>query len=198
MTCSHDGAQLSVARIVESLHVVKHNERVVNIATKILHRVHISIATEWCAVCLHVTLVAAVVGLACALTHQCVTDDKCRTVLLLAGKDQSGTNLVRVVAVYCQHVPSPCAIFLLGVLVHHHVTLGRELYLVGIVEHDKVVQMQQAGNASCTLRNFFLNAAVRDVSIDLMLHHCASEACLKEFLCNGSTHSEGVSLSERT
>ena len=118
--------------------------------------------------------------------------------LLLVGKDERSAYLVGVVAVDGQHVPSPSAVFLLSVFVHHHATLCRELYVVGVVEHDKVVEFQHSSDASCALRNLLLYAAIRDVGIYLVLHHGATKTCLQELLGNSGTYSEGVALSKRT
>ena len=107
------------------------------------------------------------------------------------------TNLVNVVTVNLLHVPSPGLVLLGGVLRGHHLGLRRELDVVGVVEHDEVVQSQVAGNTACALRNLLLHTAVGDVGVDGLVHHVAQTG-LEELGGDGGTYCEGVALSQRT
>ena len=160
----------------------------------VLHEV---VAAEGSTVGGAVALVAAAVGLAGTLAHDAVADDEARTLLLSLCLLDGLANLVNVVAVDLLHIPAPCLIFLGGVLAGHHLGLCGELDVVGVVEHDEVVQSQVAGNTACTLRNLLLHAAVGDVGVDGLVHHVAQTG-LQELGGNGSTYGEGVALSEGT
>ena len=109
---------------------------------------------------LNAVLIACAVVLACSLCHNSVADDESRTFSHLVGKNQSRTNLVRVVAVDFQHVPSPRLILHACVFLHYDITFGRELNLVSVVEHDEVAELEQSGNTASALRNFLLHATV--------------------------------------
>ena len=87
-------------------------------------------------------------------------------------------------------------VFLGRVLGGHFLGFSGELYVVGIIEHDEVIQSQRAGNAACALGYFFLDAAIRDVGVDGLRHHFG-ETCLQEFGGDGSTYGKGVSLPQR-
>ena len=104
-------------------------------------------------------------------------------------------NLVDIITIYLYYVPSPRLILGGGVLAHDHSALCRELDVVGVVEHDEVVEAEVAGDASDTLTYFLLNATIRDVSINLVLHDRLAKSCLEELLCHGSTGGDSVSLS---
>ena len=144
-----------------------------------------------------VALIAAAVGLAGTLTHDAVANDEAGALLLGLSLLDGFAYLLHVVAVNLLYIPSPCLVLLGGVLGGHDLGAGRELYVVGIVEHDEVVQTQIACNTAGTLRDFLLHAAIRDVGIDGLVHDVA-QASLQELGSDGSTHGERVALSEGT
>ena len=75
-----------------------------------------------------------------ALTHNGMTDNECRLLCRSVSSGQSLANLVDIVSIDIQHLPTPSAILHCNILVVHLITLGRELNIVGIVEHNEVVE----------------------------------------------------------
>ena len=71
----------------------------------------------------------------------------------------------------------------------HIFRFGRKLDVVGVIEHNQIVQTQCTGNASGTLRNFFMDTTVGDVSIDCLVHHLV-EPGFEEFGSNSGTYCE--------
>jgi len=195
--CCDNRLELFAAGVIECLHVVKDHERIFNIATKVLDGVHVGFASERCSVRFEVGLVARPVGLTGTLAHDGLADDERGAALFLQGGIEGLAYLLYVVAVDLHHIPSPCLILGLGVLVHHELGLCGKLNVIGVVEHDEVVQSQYAGNATYTLRDLLLHGTVADIGVDLVLHHGFAKACLKEFLGNGSTGSHRMALTER-
>ena len=166
------------------------------VAAEILHRVHESLAAKRSTVGLAVALIAGVIVLAGTLAHDAVPDDERGTLGLGLRLAEGFTNLVAVVAVYLLDKPSPRLIFLGRVFHGHHLGLCGELDVVGIIEHDEVVEAQCAGDAACALRDFLLHAAVGDVGIDGLAHHVAQTG-LEKFGGDGGTHGKRVPLSQR-
>ena len=106
-------------------------------------------------------------------------------------------DLIHIVTVDLLHEPAPSLIFLGSILTGHHLCLSRELDIVGIVEHDEVVETEVTGSTASTLRDLLLYATIRDVSVDGLVHHVA-QTSLQELSGDGSTHSEAVTLTKRT
>ena len=98
-----------------------------------------------------VAFVRTVVCLAGTLTHHAVSNDKRRAVLLLLGILDGFANLVNVVSVNFLYIPAPSLILLGCILCGDNLGLGRELDVVGIVEHNQVIESQVTGNTACTL-----------------------------------------------
>jgi len=117
------------------------------------------------------SLVACAVCAESTLTHYGLTDDEGRAILLLLGSIESLTDLSHVVTVDLDDIPAPSLVLHLCILVHYDATLCRELDVVGIVEHDEVVQTEVAGDTTYTLRDFLLYSTIRNVCVDLVLHH---------------------------
>ena len=107
MTLFDDSTKFFCTFSIQFFHIVKYNERVLYVAAKILHSVYVSVAAEWCTVCLDIVLVACAVVLACAFAHHSVSDDEGRALLFLQGCIEGAAYLVGIVAVDFQNVPSP-------------------------------------------------------------------------------------------
>ena len=93
-------------------------------------------------------------------------------------------------------IPVPCAILggdILGVYCIDH---RGELHLVGVIEHDKVVQTQITGDTAGTLRNLLLDTAVGDEGIGLM-RYGLTEACHEETLGDCRTDGHDMTLTQR-
>ena len=133
--------------------------------------IYVSVTTERSAVSIDASLVACAVCAESTLTHYGLSDDEGRAVLLLLGSIERLTNLSYVVTVDLDDVPAPSLVLHLCILVHYNATLCRELDVVRIVEHDEVVQTEVTGDTTNTLRNLFLYSTIRDVCVDLVLHH---------------------------
>ncbi len=194
---SHNLLQFLTTFGVEFLYFGEDLEGILGIGTQVLHGLDEVVATEGSTVGSAVALIRRAVGLAGTLAHDAVADNQARTLLLSLSLTDSLANLVDIVAVDLLYIPSPGLILLGGVLAGDHLGAGRELDVVGIVEHDEVVESQVAGDAACALRNLLLHAAVGDVGVDGLIHHVA-QTSLEEFGCDGSTHGKGVALAQRT
>ena len=121
------------------------------ITAQILDGVDIRITTERCTVGGTVALIRATVSLTGTLTHHTVTDNQTRTLLLCLCLSNGLTDLNDIVTVDLLYIPSPCLVFLGGVLTGHHLRTGRELDVIGVIEHDEVVKTQVTGNTSGSL-----------------------------------------------
>ena len=175
----------------------ENDERVGRITIQVLDCIYISVATERSTVSSTVGFVAAAVCLTCTFTHYSLTDNQRRTFFFSLCFFDSGTDFIRIVTVDAKYVPAPCFIFHGSVFNGHIFRFGRKLDVVGVIEHNQIVQTQCTGNASGTLRNFFLDTTVGDVSIDCLVHHLV-EPGFEEFGSNSGTYCEGVSLPQRT
>ena len=147
--------------------------------------------------CSAVSFIAAAVRLACTFTHHSLTNNQCRTFLFRLCLFDSCTDFVRIVTVDTQYVPSPCLILHGSIFYSYIFRFCRKLNVVGVVEHDQIIQTQCTGNTSGTLRNLFLDTAIRDISVDSLIHHLV-KTCFQKFSGNGSTYGKGMSLSQRT
>ena len=198
LTLGNNLLQLLGTLGVEFFYIVEDNEWILRVSTEVLDSIDIGISTERSAMSIDASLIACTIGTQGSLAHHGFTNDKGRTLLLLLSCCEGFTNLSYVVAINLDDIPSPCLIFHLGVFGHHNATLCRELDIVGVVEHDEVVQTQVACNTAYTLRDFLLYGTIRDVCIDFVLHHGRAQTCLKELLGYGSTSCNGMSLTQWT
>ena len=103
---------------------------------------------------------------------------------------------IRVVSVNSDSLPSPGFVFQGSVFGGDILGFSGELYVVGVIEHDEIIQSQCACNAAGALGDFFLDAAVGDVGVDGLGHHFG-EAGFQEFGGDGGTYGKGVPLSQR-
>ena len=148
---------------------------------------------------LAVGLVRCAVSLERTLTHDALTDDEGWLALHSLCLVESGTNLSSVVTYDLNDFPTECTILSSSVLSHHFLRLSRKLDVVGVVEHDEVVETENGSDTSSALRNLFLNATIRDVSVDgLLSESWVASVSSQELGCDGSTNSEHVTLTERT
>ena len=194
---SYNFLQLFCTFCIQFGYFREYNERVSRITTQILDCIYISVATERSTVCSAVGFIAAAVCLACTFTHNRFTDNQCRAFFFSLCFFDCCADFVRIITVDAKYVPSPCFIFHGSIFNGYIFRFSRKLDIVGVIEHNQVVQSQCTGNTSGTLRDFFLDTTVRDVSIDCLIHHLV-ETGFQEFGSDGSTHSESVSLSQRT
>ena len=143
--------QFFLAAGIELLHLGEDDKSILRVATQIADGVHIGIAAKGCTMCGTVALIARPVGFAGTLAHHTMADDQAWTFCLGLRTADGLTYLIHIVAIDFLHEPAPSFIFLCGVLAGHHIGTGGELYVVGIVEHDEVVESQIAGNTTCSL-----------------------------------------------
>ena len=199
MALSYDGFQFFLAAGIHFFHVVEDYERVFQVSSQVEDGVLVGISSQGCSVGFATVFVRSIVGLACAFTHDTFTDDQSRTLVFGFGFVESLADLLAVVSVYFDDVPSPGAVFHGGIFRHDFSGLCRELDVVGVIEHDQVVQSQMSGNTSSTLGYFFLYASVGDVGIDgFFFKSKISGACSQEFGGDGSSDGEDMALSQRT
>ena len=142
-------------------------------------------------------LVTAVIGSAGTLAHHRMADDQRGAFALCFGLFQGLTNGVGVVTVNLYHTPAPSFVLTGSVLGRYLLGLGGELNIVRVEEHDQIVQTQRTSHAASALRNLLLNAAVRDVGIDGLIHHFG-EAGFHELGGNGCSYGKRMALAQRT
>ena len=136
------------------------------------------------------------VGAPCALGHRRVSDDERRTFSLAVGGNQRLANLVDIMSVDRQHIPTP------GLVLHRHVlridliNLRRQLHVVGVIVHDQIRKPQMPRDAAHTLRNLLLDSTVRDIGIGFVGHPLA-KARHQETFGNGGAQRHGMALSQR-
>ena len=116
--------------VVESLHFGEYLEGILEVATEILDGVHISIASERCAVCSAAVLIACAIGSTRTFTHESFTDNQCRTFLLSLSLGEGSTYLIGIITVDGDDFPVPCLILLGNIFTRHLITCGRKLYFV--------------------------------------------------------------------
>ena len=147
---------------------------------------------------LAVALVAGAVLLEGALAHDALADDEGRLALDGLGGLDGLADLGGVVAVDLEDLPAEGAVLGGRVFVHHHLGLGGELDVVGIIEHDKVVQAEDAGDAGRALGDLLLHAAVGDVGVDGLLGEGrVAGVGGQELGGDGGAYGVGVALAER-
>ena len=197
MTNSNHSLKLLEAGIVNLLHLGEDAEGIVGIAAQMGDGIAVGIASEGCTVCLATVLVAGAIGLQSALAHHAFADDECRLVLHSLSLLDGTAYLLHIVAVNLYHLPLQCAVLGGSILVHHHIGLGGELYVVGIIEHDEVVQSQRSCYACSTHAYLLLYASIADIGIDgLLAEGRIAGACSQELGGNGSTYCVGMTLSQ--
>ena len=130
MAFCHNLAQFSLTVVIELLHFRLYLERIIRITAKVLHRIYICAVAKRSTMSLHITLIAAAVGLQSALTHYGLADDKSRTSVAVLCLVEGTTYLVDIVSIYCHDVPAPRLILCGSVLVHNDTALRRQLYIV--------------------------------------------------------------------
>ena len=91
---------------------------------------------------LAVGLVRRTVGLEGSLTHDTLTDDEGRFAFHLLSLVESLANLIDIITIDLEYLPTKCTILGGCVLVHNLLGLGRELDVVAVVEHDEVVKTE--------------------------------------------------------
>ena len=107
--------------------------------------------------------------------------------------------MLNIVSVYLNDLPSASTIPHGGIFAGHDICLGGELNVVGIVEHDKVVEPKIACNAGSSKAYFLLNATIAYIGVDSLLLECwVASLGIEELCSNGSTNGIGVTLSKRT
>ena len=147
--------------------------------------------------CGHLVFVVALVCTHSTLTHDRVTDDQGRTGCFGFRFGQCPADFRHIVSVDRDDFPAPCFVFH-GYVFSRHFAYGcGKLDVVGIVEHDQVVQSQRTGNTSGSLGNLFLDATVGNICINRLIHN-VTQTRLQELSGDSGTYSIGVALSQRT
>ena len=146
--------------------------------------------------CGHLVFVAALVCTHGAFTHDRVTDDQGRTGCFGFRFCQCPAYFRHVVSVDRDDFPAPCFVFHGYVFCSHFAYCRGKLDVVGIVEHDQVVQSQRTGDTSGSLGNFFLDATVGNICVYRLIHN-VTQACFQELGCDSGTYGVSVALSQR-
>ena len=196
---THVFFQFRKACLVEGSHFGEDDKRSVGVAAKVGDGVAIGIAAEGRSVRLAAAFVAAAVGLKGSLAHDAVTDDEGWFPRDGLGFCECLAYLCHIVAVDVEYFPTKGAVSGCRVFAGHNGCLGGELDVVGIVEHDEVVQPQVACDAGCAGTDFFLYAAVADVGIyGFLPEGWVARLGIKELCSDGCAHGIGVPLSQGT
>ncbi len=148
---------------------------------------------------LAVALVGRTVCLESTLTHDGLADDEGRLTLNRFCSVDSLADSSHIVSVDFEYFPTECTILGSSVLVHHDSSFCRELDVVGVVEHDDVVESEVCSYTTCALRDFLFDTAIRDVDIDGFL--CKARIASvgsEELSSDGCTDAVRMALSERT
>ena len=106
----HNLAELGTALQIELLNLGEYLKRILWIATQILDGVDVSVATKRSTVGLAVALVGSAVSLEGTLAHDALTDDEGRLALGCLGNIEGTTDLLNVVAVDLENLPTPSTI----------------------------------------------------------------------------------------
>ena len=147
---------------------------------------------------LAVGFVGRAVVLERTLTHDALADDQAGFALHRLSLVERLANLCGVVADNFDDFPTESAILGSSVLAHNVLGLSGELDVVGVVEHDQVVQTQNAGDTRCALRNLLLDTAVGDVGVDGLLGEGGvAGVSSQELGGNGGTDGKHVTLTQR-
>ncbi len=192
-------AELGSACLIELLYLGEDSERSSGVAAEVLDGLLERSAgfAERVAVSRALALKVLAFGCHAALTHDSVTDDERRTLLLGFGFLQGFADGVGIIADDLLHKPAPSLVLGSHVLGGHFAAHGRELHLVGVVEHDQIIQAERACHTACTLRDLLLHAAIGDEGVDGRVVDLA-KAGVEELSRDSSTYSKRVTLSERT
>ena len=192
-------AKLLVAAGIKFLHVVPHNPRILGVTAKVLNGLFVAGTrlAERTAVSAALALEVLAVSSHATLAHNGLADDERGALLLGVRRVDCCADCSRVSAVDHHHLPVPCAVLCGSILKRHLVAVGRELHVVAVVEHDEVVQSQEAGNASCALRNLLLDTAIGDKGIGLVRPHL-TKTLGKETLGYCRSHAKHMALAKRT
>ena len=184
---------------IEFFHVVENHERIFGIAAQVSHRFGDvgPGSRQRLAVCRNFVLEALALFAECALAHYRMADDQRRFLGFVHGTGQRHANLTAVVAVDADHVPTPRLVFGHDILGRHLVHLRRKLDVVRIVEHDKVVQSEVAGDTAHALGYLLLDAAVGD-ECESLVRHPFAETLNHETFCDRRAESHRMTLSQRT
>ena len=87
-----------------------------------------------------ISFVAAAVCLAGTFTHYGMADNQRRTLFLSFGFVQCTADGIGIVTIDFNDFPAPSFVFLAGIFDGHILCLGRKLNVVGIIEHDEIIQ----------------------------------------------------------
>ena len=170
------------------------DKRVFRVSAQILDSIDISFSAQGCSMRGATCFIAASIGPSGAFAHDGVPDDKGRAFRFGLRFIQRPADGIRVIAVDGDDFPSPCFVFLGCIFVRDSFGFGRQLDVVRIIKHDEVVQAQSPGDASRSLRDFFLYASVGDIRID-GLRHYFRETGFQELGGDGGPYGKRMSLS---
>ena len=192
-------AQLLATLCIQLLNLGEDLERILGITTQALNRrsyINTCLAQRL-TVSRNQILAARTIGTNCTLTHHGLTNDQCRTLLLLVCCLQCRTNLILRMTVDAHYTPAPSLIFSYNILSINLLNRGRELNIVGIVVHNQIVQTQVTSQTTYTLRYLLLDTTVRDICIGLVSSPLAKTGCDKA-LGDSRTDCHSVTLTQRT
>ena len=158
----HPAAEPCFHFLIQGSHFGENRERLIHIAAKGLNRFSIRSPgmAQRLAVGGYLALERAAGGCHSSFPHHGFANDE-RGAIGFGDRSLKGlANLVLVVAVDCEDVPTPGLVFFGRIFIHHIRHLRRKLDVVGVVEHDHIPEAQEACGAACSLRDFLLNTAI--------------------------------------
>ena len=198
MTPGADGLQFLPALCIKLCNLREYGERLLRVTAEMLHGVDEGIPAQRGSVGLAGGLIGASVSLEGTLAHYALAYYETWLAFYRQGLVKGLTYLHGIVAADLEDLPAEGAVLGGRILVHDLPGLGRELDVVGVVEHYEVVQSEHRRHPGAALADFLLYAAVRNIGIYLLFRE-ARIACVgrEELGRNGRSYGKDVALAER-
>jgi len=130
-------------------------------------------------------------------SHNGFPYNQSRTFCLTVSQRQCITNSYRIGSIYFHDIPIPRPILRSSIFIGYRICISRKLYVVTIIEHNQIMQSQESGQTTCTLRNLLLNTSIGNKRINFMTTPFAETSSHKT-LGDSSADSHRMSLTQRS
>ena len=129
-------------------------------------------------------------------THDGLADDEGWLAYRCFGFTKCLANSIGTATIDFKHMPAPSLVLCNYIFAIYLLDGSGELDVVSVIVHDEVIESEMPCDTTSTLRDFFLDASIRDVGVDGLAHDPA-QTMGEELCCDGCTDSEGMSLPKR-